>query len=222
VTTRPLEAVQRQSLESQTYETMRRAILRGDLPAGRRLVQGELAAELGTSRIPVRDALKRLEADGLVTVDGRGTYVVNSFGPDDVREIYDLRFLLEPYAVERAMEHLEEAEIAELGELVDRMEAAAMDGDGKAYVQLNQDFHMRLYEASGHQRLIRMVRSLWSSRPLFDPIESRGGFDDSVSEHRDIMRAIVEGDVAAARTAVEEHITASSTSLQQRVGRRFP
>ena len=71
VSNRPLEAVQRQSLEAQTYETMRRAILRGDLPAGRRLVQGELAAELGTSRIPVRDALKRLQTDGLVTVDGR-------------------------------------------------------------------------------------------------------------------------------------------------------
>src|SRR5829696_3252000 len=101
-------------LSSRTYETIRDRILQGELPAGKRLTVRELAESLGVSVTPVRDAFNRLAADGLVAVSPRrGTYVA-SLTTRDVRELYDLRIMLEPAAAEIAALSFSEDEVAAL------------------------------------------------------------------------------------------------------------
>src|SRR5699024_345343 len=99
--------VKRHSIEDEVYQRLRETILKGDLEGGQRLIHENLAKRFGTSRIPVRDALKRLAADGLVETDKRGTYRVTHCGVEDVQEIYALRELLEAHAVALATPRLD-------------------------------------------------------------------------------------------------------------------
>src|ERR1700724_2015413 len=110
-------AIQRETLETKVYQALRAAIIEGHLARGERLVQDDLPTQFGPSRIPVRDALKRLETEGLVTVDERGSYIVSYFGSEDVEEIYGLRLLLEPYAAGKALDGRAAGGLEELGSI---------------------------------------------------------------------------------------------------------
>ena len=110
----PFSALKKETLEARVYQDLRTAIIKRHLAHGERLIQDMLAAQFGTSRIPVRDALKRLNAEGLVTMDERGSYVVSVFGIADIEEVYGLRMLLEPYAAGSALERMTQGDIEEL------------------------------------------------------------------------------------------------------------
>ena len=160
-----LPAVKRRNLEDQAYTALREAILSGRFKDGERLTQSDLAARLSTSRIPVRDALKRLEMDGLVTLDERGACHVVEFDAEDLNETYTLRAMLEPLAASLAIPKLDDEDIRHLHKLTDDMASAAHAGDRALYVELNRSFHAALYEASGWRRRA-MPRSSKSSTPI--------------------------------------------------------
>src|SRR5947209_2096273 len=109
-------------LSRRIFETLRDRILQGELGSGQRLAVRELAESLGVSVTPVRDAINKLAADGLVVVSPRRGTVVASFSPRDVRELYDLRLMLEPGAAEVAALQLSDDELRALRELAERME----------------------------------------------------------------------------------------------------
>ena len=157
-----LTAVHRKNVEGQVYDSLREAILSGLFVGGERLTQAELASRLATSRIPVRDALKKLEADGLVDVDERGVCRVTEFNIEDLEETYTLRALLEPRAGVLAIARLDDEEIQHLHALADQMAVAARAGDQARYAELNKAFHLMLYEASGWRRLVRIIKTLWA------------------------------------------------------------
>ncbi len=211
-------SIRRETLETQVYQVLRTAILERQLASGERLVQDELATKLGTSRIPVRDALKRLEVEGLVTADERGSYFVSTFGVEDLEEIYDLRALLEPYAAAKAVNKLTAGELEALERLVqDMVQTAARDRE--RYVQLNEDFHTILYEASQQRRLVRMIKSLWSGQPPLTPITVPEQLERSQQEHQALLDALKEGNVGAVEELMRMHIQnagqALKTQLQQ-------
>jgi len=211
-------SIRRETLETQVYQVLRTAILERQLASGERLVQDELATKLGTSRIPVRDALKRLEVEGLVTADERGSYFVSTFGVEDLEEIYELRALLEPYAAAKATQKLAASELEALERLVqDMVQTAARDRE--RYVQLNEDFHTILYEASQQRRLVRMIKSLWSGQPPLTPITVPEQLERSQQEHQALLDALKEGNVGAVEELMRMHIQnagqALKTQLQQ-------
>ena len=212
-------SIRRETLETQVYQVLRTAILERQLASGERLVQDELATKLGTSRIPVRDALKRLEVEGLVTTDERGSYFVSVFGVEDLEEIYELRALLEPYAAAKATKKLAASELEALERLVQEMAQAAAAQDGERYVQLNEDFHTILYEASQQRRLVRMIKSLWSGQPPLTPITVPEQLERSQQEHQALLDALKEGNVGAVEELMRMHIQnagqALKTQLQQ-------
>ena len=171
----PFTPVRRRSMEEEVYLRMREAILRGQVSGGERLVQEDIAGRFGTSRIPVRDALRRLEADGLVETDGRGVCSVTRFGVEDLKEVYSLRELLEGYLVARACSQLSTTELDELEQLQRDMDDAAARGDAELYVALNQRFHQAIYDAASQPRAQKIILSLWQGMPPLTPlsIESR-------------------------------------------------
>jgi DNA-binding GntR family transcriptional regulator len=143
-----------------------------------------LASRLSTSRIPVRDALKRLEVDGLVDVDERGICRVVEFSVEDLDETYGLRAMLDPRAGLLAVRKLDDEEIQCLHVLADQMAVVARAGDGVRYVELNRAFHWTLYETSGSRRLVRIIKTLWAGRPLSLPQIISGNIGDGARQDR--------------------------------------
>lgn len=210
----PFSSLKKETLEMQVHQELRTAIIKGHLARGERLVQDVLATQFGTSRIPVRDALKRLETEGLVTTDERGSYIVSVFGPEDVAEVYGLRMLLEPYAAGKAIEHLTASKLAELEGIEQEMRAAAHEQDIERYVALNQTFHLTLYALSRQRRLVAMIKSLWSGLLPLTPIAVPGQLERSVSEHQSLLQALQEKQQATVEKLILDHIQHAEMSLK--------
>lgn len=212
-----LPTLERETLEGKAYRALRDAILAGDVAEGQRLVQDVLAERLGVSRIPVRQALKQLALEGLVTVNERGAYFASGFTVDDAREVYRLRALLEPYACRLALERIAPSGVERLEEIAEAMRAAAKRRDRDRYVSLNREFHMVLYELSDCRRLIRFIESLWSGTPPLTPILLGDQLARSELEHRHILEAIRAGDVDAAVERLREHIEHAGQALVEKL-----
>ena len=206
--------LRRETLETQVYEALRKAIIEGRLARDERLVQDDLATQFGTSRIPVRDALKRLETEGLVTLDERGSYVVSYFGSEDVEEIYGLRLLLEPYAAGKALDCMTASDLEELESIAQEMKEAAALKDIERYVQFNQTFHLALYELSRQRRLVRMIQSLWSGLMPLTPMAVPGQLERSAHEHEAIMRALQDRRRDSVESLMRDHIEHARMALQ--------
>jgi DNA-binding GntR family transcriptional regulator len=206
--------IRRETLETQVYEALRKAIIEGRLARDERLVQDDLATQFGTSRIPVRDALKRLETEGLVTLDERGSYVVSYFGSEDVEEIYGLRLLLEPYAAGKALDCMTASGLEELESIAQEMKEAAALKDIERYVQLNQTFHLSLYELSRQRRLVRLIQSLWSGLMPLTPMAVPGQLERSAREHEAIMRALQDRRRDSVESLMRDHIEHAESALQ--------
>lgn len=210
----PFSTIRRETLETQVYEALRKAIIEGQLAREERLVQDDLATQFGTSRIPVRDALKRLESEGLVNLDERGSYVVSYFGNEDVEEIYGLRLQLEPYATDIALSSATASDFDDLDNILQQMKEAATQKDIERYVQLNQTFHFTLYELSRQRRLIRMIQSLWLGLMPLTPMAVPGQLERSVREHEMIMQAVKDRRRENVQALMRGHIEHAKLALQ--------
>jgi DNA-binding GntR family transcriptional regulator len=183
-------------------EALREAIHRGDLADGAVLNQAAVASHFGVSRVPVREAMRQLQAEGLITMRAHRLAEVRSLSLDRILEIYDLRALLEGYVIERALPHIDTARLKQLTELEKEMRGVA---DHARWLGLNARFHQMLYEPSGAEvtlegaRAERYVR-LWSKGAGVQRPKEAG------REHARILKLVAQGDGAAARRAIEEHV----------------
>lgn len=206
-------SIRKETLEMQVYQALKKAILERQLPGGERIIQDEMANTFGTSRIPVRDALKKLEMDGLVTIDERGGYFVSVFGREELEEIYALRALLEPYAAAQAMPRLSAGDLEELERLMQSMKHALSTQDLEQYTRLNQVFHFTLYEASQARRLLRFIQSLWSGLPPLTPIAVPTQSQRSFEEHQALLEGLKKGNVKVVEEVMRAHIRNACTLL---------
>ena len=209
--------IRRETLGSQMYDLLRDRILSGEIPGGAHIAQSTLSEEMGISRIPIRDALQRLESDGLVTGDEIGRYTVVPFTAEDAEEIYAIRRKLEPFAVEMAAGRLSDEVLAMLKALHAELTQAARDRDLKRYTELNVQFHTAIYEASGMRRLVRIIRGLWRGVPQLTPIVLEGRITRSQREHDEILKRLVERDGPGAAAALERHIDNAGAELRRRM-----
>ncbi len=166
---------------------------------------------------PIRDALQRLESDGLVTGDEIGRYTVVPFTAEDAEEIYAIRRKLEPFAIEVAAGKLSDNVLAALKALHAELTQAARDRDLKRYTELNVQFHTAIYEASGMRRLVRIIRGLWRGVPQLTPIVLEGRITRSQREHDEILKRLFERDGPGAAAALERHIDNAGAELRRRM-----
>ena len=188
------------------YEVLRRSILDGELPPGHRLRSDVLANELKVSRTPVREALRKLESEGLVDASRSGL-VVRQSSEEDLVEIFYLREALEGMAARLAAENATRAEIDELHALFEDMEAVAGRGDIALVRKLTGEFHLLVCRASHNKRLIQSLQGLLDhvrqaqSSTLYMP----GRPADALKEHRALLRAIEKRDPDLAETLARQH-----------------
>lgn len=211
--TGPFGAVRHQTVGDLAYRALRQAILAGRLRSGEHLVQADLAKQLGASRIPVRDALRRLELDGLVASNARGSFHVTPFDAEDATEVYALRENLEPFAASLAVPNLTEDQIDRLAALTHGLEDAANAADAQRYVDMNRKFHFTLYEQSRMPRLVRIISTLWSGRPPLTPLQLEDQITQSVSEHIALLEVIERRDVERTTALLRMHIRRSGDQL---------
>lgn len=185
---------------------IRERIVSGELEAGTKLSQHELAADLGMSRIPVRDALRSLAGEGLVDLRARATAVVTPLTMEDLEELYDLRISLEPRLGRRAVPHLEESNYRELAEQLETMEATTEPG---VWLELNNRFHETLYRAAGRPRSLDMIRVIRRQTDRYTAVYIELNHAQADTEHRMILDAARNGQTTRIEALLTAHISAS-------------
>ena len=192
--------------EGELYALLLDAIDSGGYAPGARLIETELAERFGVSRTPVREALQRLESEGVVARDGRRGVIVASLDYDQLGELYDLREVVEGLAARLAARRASPAEIAVLREMVDTDRRRLQDGIMLA--KSNKQFHRQLHRASHNRYLIQMLHAMQRSLALLSgtTLASPGRAEASIAEHEAIVGALEARDEEAAEQATREHI----------------
>jgi DNA-binding GntR family transcriptional regulator len=200
--------VENLTLWQRVYDHLRTEILEGRLEPGAELIEVALAEQLGVSRGPLREAIGRLAAEGLVTVSPRRGAVVRSLSKEEFLELYQVREALERMAVQLAVPRLTDEQFAELASLNEAMEAHAARNEVESFFEANLAFHARLLEASGNGKLEELYRQLLGQlgRYRLRSLTLRGNLKRSVAEHKAILRAARRGDAERAAQLMAEHI----------------
>lgn len=194
------------------FQELRSAIEDGRLKPGERLTIARLRAGLDMSPTPIREALRLLQAEGLLEHEPHRGVVVRTYRPDEAKEVYRLRILLEPLATELAVDRATEAEIEEMRDLHQTLMAAADPGPTQTdAAELNARWHRSIYDASRSPYLIEFIARLWQALPVRAIWLSRRA-PRSVAQHVEIMSAIEARDAAAAAELMREHVTFGAAS----------
>ena len=193
------------ALYQEVAELLRQRIFSRALPPGSWIDELKLAEEYGISRTPLREALKVLAAEGLVTMKVRRGAYVTEMSDQDLTDVYHLLSLLESDAAGDVAAHATEAQIKELQALHDELEAAAKEHD--RFFQLNEQFHMRLLEIAGNRWRNQMVADLRKVMKLnrHNSLLKSGRIQESLREHRDIMRSLAQRDAKGTVRKMQAH-----------------
>jgi DNA-binding GntR family transcriptional regulator len=200
---------------SMTLEAIRQRILCGSYPEGEPLRQDAIAEELGVSKIPIREALRQLEAEGLVTFNPHRGAVVSSLSLDEIDEIFALRADIESALLRRAIPALDEEHIGLAEEVLDRYEHALRIHDVIAYGSFNWQFHSALYDAAVRPVSLGIAQRLHqqADRYVRMQLDLTHGEDRANEEHRGILDMARRRDVRRATTLLREHILGAGGRL---------
>lgn len=207
--------IQRQTLTGMTLEALRERILRGEFPEGEPLRQDAIAEELGVSRIPVREALRQLEAEGLVTFNPHRGAVVSSLSIADIEELFALRARLESQLLRRAVPLLTRADFERAEEILDEYDVAFRDREVAAWGDLNWQFHSTLYSAAKRPVTMGVVERLHlhANRYARMQLALTHGESRAQDEHRAILAAARKRTPARASSLLTAHIQGAGRSL---------
>ena len=196
------------TLREQVLEHLREEILSSRLEPGAELNEVALSASLGVSRGPIREALGRLAAEGLVTVTPRRGAIVTKLTKQEFMDAYQVREALESLATRIAVPRLSDEDRAELHRMSDEMRRLAEANDSDAFFEVNRRFHEKLVAASGNRRLQAMHEQLLGQmgRLLRKSADLRGGLGESAAAHEAILEAADAGDADRAARLMAEHI----------------
>ena len=201
------------------YKKLQEKILSGELPAGAPLRQEKLASTLGLSRLPIREALTRLESEGLVILRPRRGYIVASLDVDEIQEIFDMRMVLEEHAGQLATARRTAQDVQELEDIYRRMEGMTPEAreDIVIFSRLNVEFHERLFRCTGRHRLRAMLTMLLNNAERFTRMGARliSDLDFAHREHRLILDAFREGDVEKVGKHSRDHVRQTGQRLIQ-------
>ncbi len=204
-----------QPLREAVCESLRNAIKSGVLAPGERLMEVQLADELGISRTPIREAIRKLEQEGyVIMLPRRGTYV-SSVSVHDVQEIFEIRSALESLSIGLAARRIESDELDQLQQLLALTEKYIKLGDIDNIVKTDIEFHGLLYSVSRNERLGIIINNLKEQLARFrkQSMSYPGRLKDTLDEHREMVEAIANGDVEAARDAAERHMERAEETL---------
>jgi len=200
-----MQLVERGFTVDEVLKRVRHDIITGRYPPESQIYPKAIAVELGTSFIPVREALRILESEGFVTfVNNRGTWVT-PLSLEDANDLYSTRIELESQVV-RMAEPFAPAELDALDRLLDELKVALEAGEMRRVVELNREFHFSLYRKSGSPRRLKLIEHLWLHAQRYQTLSVELRDDVGDSEHRGIIGALRQGDHALAGDLLGDHL----------------
>jgi DNA-binding GntR family transcriptional regulator len=210
-----LVRLQRQTVASMTLDAIRDGILHGHYAEGEPLRQDALADELGVSRIPIREALRQLETEGLVTFNPHRGAIVSSLSLAEIEEVFELRTTIEPDLMRRALPHLTPRQLDQADEVLDRYAVALRTGDVSKWGELNWQFHASLYAPAERPITMSIVQRLHQQSDRYSRMQLAltHGETRANDEHRAIAAAARARDTKRACQLVRDHIAGAGRSL---------
>ncbi|MDN5343968.1 MAG: hypothetical protein PWQ18_79 [Clostridia bacterium] len=201
------------------FEALREAIISGHLKAGERLMEVQLAEEMGVSRTPVREAIRKLELEGFVVmIPRKGAYVAD-LSTKDIADVFEIRSALEALAAGLACERITEEELDELERLLIKVAECAETNDLATLVGVDTQFHDILYRASRNDRLAQIINNLREQIQRFRTISmgTPGRMWETLKEHKQLVEAITARDVELAQRLAQEHIENAENRLMEAI-----
>jgi len=208
----------RQTVTSAAVDELRRRILSGSVAAGEALRQDALAREFGISRIPIREAFRQLAAEGLVTLHPHRGAVVTALSASDIAELFDLRAMLEPDLIRRAVPRLRQSDFLRAEHILAEYAEAIRSGDVDAWGELNTEYHLALYQAADRSRTLEVVRMLLANTDRYTRVQlamSEGATARAKTEHAALLGLCRSGDADGAAQLTLEHVLAVKHDLLQ-------
>ncbi len=195
-------------LRELVFESLREAIISGTLPPSERLMEIQLAEEMGVSRTPVREAIRKLELEGLVVMIPRKGAYVAGMSIKDIVDVFEIRGALEGLAAELASERVTDDELESMERYLVKISEEIESGDLSKVVETDTDFHTLIYKASRNARLSQIISNLREQIQRFrtTSLSFPGRMKIALEEHRKIVEAISSRDGELARRLAQEHI----------------
>ncbi len=205
-------ALSRQTTQESVADRIRTLILSGHLKPGQRIRQDEFASKLGVSRTPLREALHKLQSEGLITLSAHRGASVADFSMTDLQEIYSVRIALEGYAASLAAQRITDEDIDALEDILTKMELVLKQGDRLRLLEMNRKFHMGIYKAANQQRLYDLISNYFDLadiyRRLFVNLEP-----EKLVKHREVLTSLRNRDSEAAELVTRSHLQKTLSAL---------
>ncbi|MGI6550907.1 MAG: GntR family transcriptional regulator [Syntrophomonadales bacterium] len=204
----PIKLDNYQPLRELVFEALRDAIIKGILKPGERLMEVQLAEELGVSRTPVREAIRKLELEDLVVMIPRKGAYISGISMKDIADVFEVRAAVEALAAGLAAERITDEELEELERILVKKAEIIEANDLDRLVEIDTQFHECLYQASRNAKLVQIINNLSEQIHRFrsTSLASPGRMKEALEEHRKIVEAISERNIALAQSLAQEHI----------------
>lgn len=210
-----IKGMERKTLREVVYERLKKRIQRGEFKVKERLIEQRLAEDLGVSRTPVREAISKLEQDGLVDKIPQGGAAVKGTTKDEIEEVFGLRVVLESYAAALATEKINEEILQSLDAVIEKQHRALERRNVNRYIELNSQFHDLLYSASQSDKLYQIINFLrnyiYKYRVFLLRMEEMPKI--SLRDHQLMLEAMREGDAQKVEELVKKHIMRAKETL---------
>ena len=206
-------------LRDVVFNTLRQAILKGELTPGERLMEIQLAERLGVSRTPIREAIRKLELEGLVLMIPRKGAEVAKISEKSLRDVLEVRRSLEELAIELACQRMSEDEIKQLEEAQDSFRKAVESNDAMTIAETDEHYHDIIYFGTGNSRLVQILNNLREQmyRYRLEYIKDADKRQILLIEHDNILKAVRSRHVAEAKAAIREHIDNQEITVSKNI-----
>ncbi|MCC8127414.1 MAG: GntR family transcriptional regulator [Clostridiales bacterium] len=206
-------------LRDVVFNTLRQAILKGELKPGERLMEIQLADLLGVSRTPIREAIRKLELEGLVLMIPRKGAEVAKISEKSLRDVLEVRRSLEELALELACQRITEEQMNALEEAQEKFEEAVNNGDTMAMAETDESYHDVIYQATGNDRLVQILNNLREQmyRYRLEYLKDASKRQILIIEHDHIVKAVKTCSIQEARAAIREHIDNQEVTILQNI-----
>ncbi len=206
-------------LRDVVFNTLRQAILKGELEPGERLMEIHLSERLGVSRTPIREAIRKLELEGLVLMIPRKGAEVAKISETSLREVLEVRRSLEELAAELACQRIGERELLDLEEAEEAFAEAIINGEPMEIAESDEHYHDLIYQATGNSRLVQILNNLREQmyRYRLEYIKDEDKRQILVVEHEHILQALKNHDIQDAKSAVRGHIDNQQLTVSKNI-----
>lgn len=216
------QTILHQTIQESVADFIRAQIVAREYKPGERLVQDELAEQLGVSRTPIREALHKLASEGYVVLSPHRGASVTEFSIDELEEIYAVRIGLESYAAFLAAQRITDEELDRIAAHLGKMNRVKNRGDINLLIRLNREFHVAIYEAAGQQRLSDLIDNYLDLaeryRRMFHSLKDRA--EHTVEEHQELFDALQDRDAEQVASLTRVHLAQTAAALVEALVQR--